>query len=144
VPAVEPKPPPEESGPSFGQRLKGAPLWSLLAAGGGAVALGVSVGFMVDYAGARSTLSVDCPGGTCVKYTVAQAEAASARVNRDVGLFVGLGAAGVVGVGAGLFGILTAKPQPQTQENQRAAEPSMAAAPWVSPYGGGAALSGSF
>jgi hypothetical protein len=131
---------PDESGPSFGARLKSAPAWSLIAAGGGVVALGVGVAFAVDYASVRSTIAEDCPNRTCSKYTVAQAEDATARWNRDVGLFVGLGLAGAAGLGAGLFGILTTKPDAA----RAAAGPTVAAAPWMSPYGGGAAIRGSF
>jgi hypothetical protein len=143
--APTPKGAPDAAGPatspSFGERLSSAPAWSLIAAGAGALAVGVSVVFIADYAKTRGTIADDCPNNTCSRYTVAQAEDATARLNRDAALFVTLGAAGVASITAGLFGILTSNPK---EPSGSGGDKESAIAPWVSPRGGGAVLIGSF
>jgi hypothetical protein len=139
--APPPKAASDEASPSFGARLSSAPAWSLVAAGAGVLAVGVSVVFIADYAKTRGTIADDCPKNTCGGYTVAQAEDATARLNRDAALFAALGAAGVASMTAGLYGILTAKPKGLGRSG---GDKASAIAPWVSPRGGGAVLVGSF
>lgn len=98
--------------------------WAWLSGGAGLVALGFSVGFAVDYANVRSTVAKECPQNLCARYDDAAADDLEARWNRDIGLAIGLGAVGLAGIGAAVYGIVTAAPS----------TPSDAAlTPWFAP-----------
>jgi hypothetical protein len=60
------------------------------------------------------------------------------RKNRDLPLFIGFGAAGLVALGAAVVGIV------RTPSDQAAPTTTAVATPWFAPGGGGAALSGRF
>lgn len=119
---------------------KNAPLWPWVAAGAGAVALGVSSVFVVDYAQVRSTVSTDCPDSACDprKYTAEDVDGLKQRWNRDLGLFVGLGVAGAASIGIAIAGF-TGK-LPRGGGNAL----TTAIAPWVSAGGGGAFMTRNF
>jgi hypothetical protein len=110
--------------------------WGMGAAG--LAALGVGAAFMVDFLNVRKTVAADCPAGLCdpKRYDQADADALRARWNRDIGLAVGLGAVGLVGLGTGIGGLLTAK--------GTGASAGSAVMPWISPGGAGATVQGVF
>ncbi len=61
----------------------------------------------------------------------------NARKNRDLPLFIGLGSAGVLALGAAIYGLATAK-KPDAEQ------PKTTALPWVVPGGAGALVGGRF
>lgn len=107
--------------------------------GVGLAALGAGIGFAVDYAKARSTVTSDCPGGVCDPrtYDLTRMQALRGRWNRDLGLFLGLGAVGLGGVGAGAAILV------QSPRTERPAAPA-AFAPWLAPGAAGGVWTGSF
>ena len=120
----------------------GVPLWAWGAGAAGLAAIGVGVGFAVDYASVRGTVGSDCPGDVCdprVHTTESMGELRT-RWNRDLGLFVGFGAAGVLAVGAAIVGITTASPR----DEQRAGKPTVGVVPWISAGTTGAVVTGAF
>ncbi len=134
------KPAPSARSTLLPTKKKDAPLWPWVAAGAGAVALGVSSVFVVDYAQVRSTVSTDCPDSACDprKYTAEDVDALKQRWNRDLGLFIGLGVAGAASIGIAIAGF-TGK-LPRGGGNVQ----TTAIAPWLSAGGGGAFMTRSF
>jgi hypothetical protein len=87
----------------------GVPTWAWIAGGVGIALVGAAVAFRLDGAAAESELDDEC--GTervCDPSSGYDPDEANARKNRDFGLFIGLGAAGVVGIGVAIIGIVTA------------------------------------
>lgn len=115
------------------------PAWAWASGGVGILALGVGVAFAIDYASVRSTVAADCPSGICdlTRYDDPAADALEARWNRDLGLAVGLGAVGLVGIGAAIYGI--AAGQPSEPEDT-----ALAPSPWFAPGAAGVTLGGAF
>jgi hypothetical protein len=110
-----------------------------VAGGAGLAALGVGAAFGIDYANANAKVKADCPGNVCDphKYTLESAQALAGRWNRDLGLFIGCGAVGVIGVTAAIVGISRT---PRRQESSNTAMVS----PWLSPGLVGMAVQGKF
>ena len=101
---LAPAPAPPDSGDSGGGG--GAPVWAWAAGGAGIVAIGIGAYFAVDHFSVRGEVEERCPGGACDPsvYSRAEVDALRARWNRDVVLAVGLGAAGLAGVGVAIWG----------------------------------------
>ncbi|WP_044966818.1 PEGA domain-containing protein [Sorangium cellulosum] len=117
----------------------GTPAWAWISGAAGIALAGASVGFLIDDLSAISALRENCrevPGGTYCDpgYDFA---ADNARKNRDFGLFVGLGAAGLVAMGVAVYGIVR-------PGDEAAPAPAAVAVPWIAPSGAGASISGSF
>ncbi|WP_437503821.1 PEGA domain-containing protein [Sorangium sp. So ce1099] len=117
----------------------GIPTWAWVSGAAGIALVGASVGFLIDDLSAIGALRDNCrevTGGTYCKpgYDFA---ADNARKNRDFGLFVGLGGAGLVALGAAAYGIAGSG-------GEKASAPAAAALPWVAPSGAGASIYGSF
>ncbi|WP_437810804.1 PEGA domain-containing protein [Sorangium sp. So ce1078] len=119
----------------------GVPAWAWVSGAAGIALVGASVGFLIDDLSAISALRDNCrevPGGTYCKpgYDFA---ADNARKNRDFGLFVGLGGAGLVALGVAVYGIVQSG-------GEKAPAPAQGAValPWIAPSGAGASISGSF
>lgn len=117
----------------------GVPTWAWVSGAAGLALAGASVGFLVDDLSAIGALRDNCrevTGGTYCNpgYDFA---ADNARKNRDFGLFVGLGGAGLVALGAAAYGIAGSG-------GERAPAPAAVALPWVAPSGAGASVFGSF
>ncbi|WP_437974801.1 PEGA domain-containing protein [Sorangium sp. So ce295] len=115
----------------------GTPTWAWISGAAGIALAGASVGFLIDDLSAISALRENCrdvAGGTYCDpgYDFA---ADNARKNRDFGLFVGLGAAGLVAVGVAAYGIVRSGGEEA---------PAAVALPWIAPSGAGASISGSF
>ncbi len=123
-----PPPPPSEP--------RRVPTWAWISGGIGVVALGASVGFAVDYGSVRSSVTGACPGDVCQGHLPDDL----GHWNRDLGLFIGLGAVGVAAVATAAVGALG---------RPRARVGSITLSPWLAPPGhdgsaAGAALTGAF
>jgi hypothetical protein len=120
----------------------GVPTWAWVSGGVGVALAGASVYFLVDDLAAISALRSGCQtsdrGTYCGTYRY---DLDNARKNRDFGLFVGLGAAGVVGLGAAIVGIVRA---PSAKKPASPATAGITAAPWIGAGNAGATLTGSF
>ncbi|WP_437673561.1 PEGA domain-containing protein [Sorangium sp. So ce131] len=119
----------------------GVPTWAWISGAAGIALSGASIGFLIDDLSAIGALRENCRevrGGTYCEpgYDVA---ADNARKNRDFALFVGLGGAGLVAIGAAVVGIARSG-----REQDPAPAPSAVALPWIAPSGAGATLVGSF
>lgn len=119
----------------------GVPTWAWVSGAAGIALAGASIVFLADDLSAIGALRENCrdvPGGTYCDpgYDFA---ADNARKNRDFGLFVGLGGAGLVAIGAAVYGIVRSG---GAQEPARAQ--GAVALPWIAPSGAGASVSGSF
>ncbi len=119
----------------------GVPAWAWVSGAAGIALVGASVGFLIDDLSAISALRENCrevPGGTYCNpgYDFA---ADNARKNRDLGLFVGLGGAGLVAMGVAVYGIVRSGGEKEPAPAQGAV-----ALPWIAPSGAGASISGSF
>ncbi len=81
--------------------------WAWAAGGAGLVALGVGVGFFVDYLGVRDRVAKECPGGVCDPklHDVSSAQGLRAQWNRDLGITVAMGAVALAGIGVAIVGI---------------------------------------
>lgn len=126
-------PPPKAEG--------GVPVWAWIAGGAGLALAGVSVYFLVDDLGAIDQLQTSCNTSWNGTYCASGYDyrADNARKNLDFGLFVGLGGAGLLALGAATYGIVTA---PRKAPGSAAA--GTLVVPWAAPGGGGALISGSF
>jgi len=133
LPAEGPAPPPKDK-PGAASRV---PVWAWVTGAAGVALAGAAVYFLVDDLAAISALRANCrdvPGGTYCPVTYDHARD-NARKNRDFGLTVGLGGAGVIGLGAATFGIVQAVTKKR---------PATTARPWIAPGSGGAMFSGRF
>lgn len=133
APRADAAPPKEEGG--------GVPTWAWISGAVGIGLSGAAAYFLVDDLAAIDALRAGCrdvPGGTyCTPgYDYA---ADNARKNLDFGLFVGLGGAGVLAIGAAIVGIATAGPA-----DEPAKEKAAVAVPWIAPGGAGATIRGRF
>lgn len=83
------------------------PGWAWAAGGAGLVALGVGVGFFVDYLGVRDRVAKECPGDVCDPrlHDVSSAQGLRAQWNRDLGVTVAMGAVAIAGIGVAIVGI---------------------------------------
>lgn len=131
------------AGEEGGKRI---PTWAWVSGGAGLAAIGVGVAFAVDHASVRSTVSGDCPEDLCdwQRYELAEADALEGRWNRSLGLAIGLGAAGLVGVGAAVVGIVTAPGERPSDARKQKHRRGVAVAPWVGGEGAGATVLGRF
>jgi hypothetical protein len=139
-PAVEPpKPPPPKPPPPSPVPDREVPVWAVVVGGVGVAMMGVSVGFLADSVAAGSKLDGSCGGelrNECEPgEPLKEAKETHAREVRSYGLFVGLGAGGLIAAGVGAAGVvlgLTSDASP------------VAVLPWADPNGAGAALVGRF
>jgi hypothetical protein len=117
----------------------GVPAWAFVAGGLGLAAVGGGIAFRFDQMATEKRLvdncgeALLCPTGGAYDW-----QADNARKNRDFYLFVGLTAAGAVGIGAAVVGIVRGVGQKKAQ----------ARAPIVAPFigrgEGGASVQGAF
>ncbi|MDC3957234.1 PEGA domain-containing protein [Polyangium jinanense] len=133
--ALEPEPEARADGKTGG----GVPAWAWVAGAVGIGLSGAAIGFLVDNRAAIGALQENCRdvrGGTYCNPGYDYA-ADNARKNRDLGLFVGLGSAGMIVIGAAIVGIAGSR---------FAKEPTRTAItlPWIAPDGAGATIVGSF
>ncbi|MBZ5714676.1 carboxypeptidase-like regulatory domain-containing protein [Nannocystis pusilla] len=121
-------------------RRRAVPAWAWATGALGLGLAGASVYFLVDDLAAIDALKTHCrdvPGGTYCDPDYEFA-ADNARKNRDLGLFIGLGSAGLVAITAAVVGIVRASPAKQKPARRAAA------GPWLAPGGGGLNIGGRF
>jgi hypothetical protein len=122
------------------RRGPGVPAWAWATGGVGLGLMGASVYFLVDNRAAIDDLKTHCrdvPGGTYCDpdYDFA---ADNARKNRDLGLFIGLGSAGLVAVTVAIVEIA------RSTAAKRRSERRPTASPWFAPGAGGLGVAGRF
>jgi hypothetical protein len=123
------------------QKAQGVPPWAWASGAAGIVALGAGIGFAVDFAGTKRQLDENCPERTCkAGFSPQYGEPLQRRWDRDIGLMVTFGGLGVLGIGAGIAGIVTAAPASQPS----AGLAPFVIAPWAGRRGGGAVVVGAF
>jgi tetratricopeptide (TPR) repeat protein len=120
----------------------GVPVWAWVTGGAGIALVSASIYFLTQDLAAIRELKSHCSpiadGNWFCKQDYDPA-ADNARKNRSLGLFIGLGSAGVIAIGAAVVGIAQAR---------RAREPPAAASvsisPWAGSQGGGIVAQGGF
>ena len=118
----------------------GVPAWAWVVGGVGLALGGAAIGFAVDQSSAASTLDDRCGEARNACPGDYDFEPDRARELRDFGLFVGLGAAGLVGIGAAVVGIATAP----AASGSGGARHVPRVAPWAGPTLGGITIVGGF
>lgn len=126
----------------------GVPGWVWITGGAGVVLAGVGVFFLVDDLSAIDALRENCRTNAYGTYCAPgyDQESDNARKDRGFGLFLGLGGAGVITIGAAVVGLVTA---PSSKASGApgapgAAATAMAASPWIGPDRAGATMTGTF
>jgi len=135
-PSPSKPPPPKPPPPSPETKEPELPVWAIVVGGAGVALMGASVGFLVDSIAAGNELDDTCGGErrNACRPGAPVAETYDREV-RGFGLFVGLGASGLVAAGVGVAGLvvgLTADPIP------------VAVLPWADPGSVGASVVGRF
>jgi hypothetical protein len=120
----------------------GAPAWAWGVFGAGVVAIGTAAAFGADGLVTTNKLNSLCGGnlGACKVSSTSQAQATdllNGEKNRDLGLTIGFGVAGVVGVTVGLVKALGGRKAQEKTEGTLVV-------PVVGPHLGGLALGGAF
>ncbi|MFT3768639.1 MAG: hypothetical protein QM820_24600 [Minicystis sp.] len=118
----------------------GIPIWAWIVGGAGLGLAGAGAYFLADDLSAIHALRTNCRevSGTTRCDPGYDFQRDNARKNRGFALAVGLGGAGVLAVGAGVFGIVRGL-------TVKKAEPTnVTAVPWFSPGAAGAAITGRF
>jgi hypothetical protein len=103
----------------------------------------VAVGFVVDQQATQRDVYDHCDELHCTTSDGFDPAAANARLDRDFGLFVGLGAASLGAIGAGLVGLVVTA----GEGGEKAEAPTTARAtfaPWVGARAAGALFTGDF
>jgi hypothetical protein len=125
-PAADQPPPPPP---------RGTPAWAWVTGVAGLALGGVAIAFAVDGSQANC-------GGPCfdTKFTSGDVNALNARRHRDLGLGVGLGAAGAVGIAVGAWGLAASRGKDAAAKS---ATP-VSLRPWIAAGHAGAGLHGGF
>lgn len=96
----------------------GSPTWAWVAGGAGIVLIAGGIAFRVDQSAAESVLLEKCGEALkCPANGGYDPSADNARKNRDFGLFLGLSAAGALGLGAAAYGFLSGGSKPNRAQN---------------------------
>jgi hypothetical protein len=135
IPALEPSPQPSEPTPAAAPAPPpasdasapegGVPAWAWIVGGVGVALAVAAVVFRVDQSAAASELDDRCGSNRQACPPEYDFQSDRAREERDFGLFVGFGAAGVVCIGAAIIGMATA---PSGTDSPSA---SVQATPWI-------------
>lgn len=138
--AAEPGPSPSGATPASSGAGK-APAWAWAAGGVGIAALGVAAGFGAAALGKQGAIEAACGAQfpRCPKdaQTMSNVNALVDTRNLDRGVFIGLAAAGAVGLVAGIVGIATAGPKKDEKASAR-----VIVAPFGGPGGAGLVVEG--
>jgi tetratricopeptide (TPR) repeat protein len=119
---TRPAPPPP--GPTETERSADVPPWIWVSGGAGLLLVGAAVAFRIDGAIADARIIANCgEAGVCSPARGYDPAGDEARAERDLGLFIGLGAAGVVAIGAAVVGLVAHAGAPSAT----APEPRLAA-----------------
>lgn len=110
-PAVAPTPPPP--GPPVHPLVepeKSIPTWAWISTAAGVVLTGASIGFALDAAAQSRKLENQCGSDfVCNEDLSFDPGPVNARKNRDIGLAIGLGSAGLLGIGVGVYGLTSVR-----------------------------------
>jgi len=134
------KPGPDKPPADGGARSGGVPAWAYVAGGLGLAAVGGGVYFRLDQMAAEDRIRENCPGEPpiCDPSKGYDPTDDNARKNQSFYLFVGLTAAGAVGIGAAVIGIARGVGQ------KKAKATSVHVAPWIGRGEGGFVMQGAF
>jgi hypothetical protein len=133
-------PPPEAVGAPMPDRpAESGAAWPWVVGGLGLAAGGVAVALAADYAAAQSTIANDCPLTNAIgqlvcdqrRYSIDDAHALQQRRDRDLGLAIGLGAAGAAAIGTAIVGLVAGR-----RDSSRAGSVGVVVAPWGVRAGG--------
>jgi hypothetical protein len=135
-------PPPREPPPGVEQHRPGVPTWAWVTGGAGVALVAVAAVFRADWAqiDAKQATAGCGPDLTSCPRSYTTLAADNAQKDRDRALVLGLGAAGIAGVGAGLVGIVTGA----VARRRALHPPSMGVAPWLGRSGTGIVLQGAY
>lgn len=123
------------------QPTRGVPTWSWISGGAGLLFLTGAAAFRIDQAfveGRQDGICHGRPETSCPPLSVYDPKMDNERKNRDSGLFVGLGAVGVLGLGAAVVGFVMG-PSAKKPDKKAAV-----VVPLISPTGGGLSVGGRF
>lgn len=137
APTAPPPAPPAATDVSSAAPKGGVPTWAWVAGGAGVVLAVVAVVFKVDQGSAAGLQEQQCPGPDrtlCTRGYDPRSD--HSRETRDFGLFVGVGAAGVVALGAAVVGVVTSSPRARPATTASSVVPGV----WVGPGQAGAVL----
>jgi hypothetical protein len=122
-------------------QTRGAPTWAWISGGAGVLLLTGAAVFRIDQAFVEGRQLGICQGDVekkCPSKSVYDPTEDNSRKNRDNGLFIGLGAVGVLGLGAAIVGFVMGPP------TKKKATPSAVVTPWIGPTSIGAGFGGRF
>ena len=119
------------------------PVWAWVSGGAGIALAGVTVGFVVDYVSAVSTLKSKC-GDDLNACGAFDPTGENARKNRDQALFLGFGAGALLGLGAGVIGIALASTSKRSPPKSSVSRVSVEAAPYLGRGFGGIRIGAQF
>lgn len=124
------------------QKSPEVPAWVWVTGSAGVALTGVGIYFLGTDLAAIRALRENCHenGGKTYCAPGYDYERDNARKNRGLGLFLGLGGAGAVAIGAAVVGLL----QMPSTGAQGSREAALTVSPWVAPWGGGSSISGVF
>lgn len=128
----------EDPGPADTSPSRAIPAWVWPVGGAGVALVATGVYFTTQWSSANSDIKDACGGFSCTKDLEETITPIVTKANTSGGLAIGLGAAGVVALGASLIGILTAPPKANANAT------AWTLAPWAAPTGGGIVSTGSF
>ena len=100
-----PSPPPTPPPPAEPPPPVRVPVWAWVTGAAGLALVGTSAGFLIDERNAQAAIDQHCGPTVCDMNNGFQVKDENARLWRSYGLFVGLGAGGLVAVGAAGYGI---------------------------------------
>jgi hypothetical protein len=128
VPAPKPPPPKPAPTPAPVVEEPGIPIWAWISAGAGVALIGVSIPFGIDTRDAGEDLDAGCGPERLACAPGYDFESDRSRELRSFGLFVGLGAGGIIALGVGVAGIAM---------GLTSSEQATSFVPWIDPDGAG-------
>ncbi len=135
--APPPKPPPPKPPPPPPPPEPEVPVWAIVVGSTGVAMMGVSIAFGVDLLSVGGELDDQCGAERLSCPAGYDFESARAQEWRSFGLFVGLGAAGIVAAGVGAVGLGVG-----LSSDGEAPATNVSVVPWGGPDGGGFAVRG--
>ncbi len=121
--------------PSPGRKV---PVWAWIAGGVGVVGGVGAVYFGMQFGETKTQVDRDCPNNQCNSdYTPEQAQDLQSKWNQQLGLTVVASVVGAAGLGAAIYGIVTAPKKTEAPVSARMT-------PWIGPGTSGVFVTGSF
>jgi hypothetical protein len=120
----------------------GVPMWAWVTGGAGIALTGAGIYFLTQDLAAISELKSHCftnADGDWFCKPGYDPAADNARKNRSLGLFIGLGSAGMIATGAAVVGMAQAR-----RTHRPPASASLSISPWAGPQGAGIVAQGGF